>query len=443
MPWTVADVERHKKGLTPTQKKKWVKIANGVLKKCQADGGSDCEGKAIRIANSKFAEEIMEKISVPRGALRLAAPECNAHVFAEEGQKPKMKMTVYSGGIITGHWYWGNLAIDLKGVKFDRSKYPVLEQHDTAKKIAFSGRPKINGAITLDPNSVTFVDTKESQEFQKLSQEGFPYQASIYAVPSSIEWVERDETAEVNGFSLKGPGAIWRKCLYQEASVCVFGWDKKTEASAFSRKEQEEIEAEQFGENIMEGGEIMPDDKLTLEQLKAKYPELVTALTEEVRAALSEEIRVVIKAEYEQKETAMQAQITDLSGKLDESNKRTLELEKKDSLRAESELKHKAERIWTDALNASEVAEHLHDKIRKHVSYVKFVKDGILDVEAFKKAVNDEITDWVSRGATTSVLGTGFVKKDEIENNEAALEKQDDDMADSLLSLAGQEQNNQ
>ena len=56
MPWTVKDVDDFKKGLTPAQKKKWVKIANGILKDCEADGGSDCEGKAIRIANSKFME---------------------------------------------------------------------------------------------------------------------------------------------------------------------------------------------------------------------------------------------------------------------------------------------------------------------------------------------------------------------------------------------------
>jgi len=62
MPWTIGDVDSHKKGLTPAQKKKWVSIANGVLDSCQKSKGSDCEGKAIRIANSKFIE--MENGSV-------------------------------------------------------------------------------------------------------------------------------------------------------------------------------------------------------------------------------------------------------------------------------------------------------------------------------------------------------------------------------------------
>jgi len=59
MPWKISDVESHRKGLTDEQKKKWVKIANSVLAKCKEEGGKDCEGKAIRIANSKFSDDTL------------------------------------------------------------------------------------------------------------------------------------------------------------------------------------------------------------------------------------------------------------------------------------------------------------------------------------------------------------------------------------------------
>lgn len=54
MPWTVDDVDKHKKGLSDKQKKQWVRIANAVLAKCMKDGGSDedCAPKAIKQANS-------------------------------------------------------------------------------------------------------------------------------------------------------------------------------------------------------------------------------------------------------------------------------------------------------------------------------------------------------------------------------------------------------
>lgn len=53
MPWTVDDVEKHKKGLSDKAKKQWVRIANAVLKKCLAKGGTDeeCAAKAIKQAN--------------------------------------------------------------------------------------------------------------------------------------------------------------------------------------------------------------------------------------------------------------------------------------------------------------------------------------------------------------------------------------------------------
>ncbi len=53
MPWTVADVDKHKKGLTDRQKKQWVRIANSALAACVARGGrrQACEASAIRQAN--------------------------------------------------------------------------------------------------------------------------------------------------------------------------------------------------------------------------------------------------------------------------------------------------------------------------------------------------------------------------------------------------------
>lgn len=58
MPWTKEDAEEHKKGMTDAQKKRWASIANSVLADCTAADGdvSDCEAKAIRIANAKATQ---------------------------------------------------------------------------------------------------------------------------------------------------------------------------------------------------------------------------------------------------------------------------------------------------------------------------------------------------------------------------------------------------
>jgi hypothetical protein len=53
MPWTVKDVDEHKKGLTDKQKKQWIAVANSALKSCMDKGGeeSKCAASAIRQAN--------------------------------------------------------------------------------------------------------------------------------------------------------------------------------------------------------------------------------------------------------------------------------------------------------------------------------------------------------------------------------------------------------
>ena len=51
MPWTIGDVDGFKQGLTDKQKRQWVRIANNALRKCTANGGSDCDASAVRQAN--------------------------------------------------------------------------------------------------------------------------------------------------------------------------------------------------------------------------------------------------------------------------------------------------------------------------------------------------------------------------------------------------------
>lgn len=50
MPWTVKDVESHKKGLSDKARRTWVRVANTALARC--GGGPGCEAKAIRQANA-------------------------------------------------------------------------------------------------------------------------------------------------------------------------------------------------------------------------------------------------------------------------------------------------------------------------------------------------------------------------------------------------------
>ncbi len=383
-----------------------------------------------------------ETVKIPMGALHFMDQDCLAKVKASDG-KDQMDMVVYSGGIIPNHWYWGNLAIDLDGIKFPKPKYPVLENHDTSKKIGFSGKPTVNGQVRVD--NVEFVDTPESQEFIRLSKEGFPYQSSMYVPPLKLERIPEGEKAKVNGHILKGPGTVFRESIFKEASVCVFGFDSNTKATAFGT---EEIELTVQNLNALGDQTLIIDRKevkdMKLVQLKKEHPELLTEIMLNVRTEVTEELT----ATFTQEKKDLEKTLTDkfgqerdgFEGKVKDLEKKVLKSEKSEAIRTEKELKLEAQTIWTSCLSQSDVSERMYEKITGHVSHEKFVKDDVLDIEAFTKAVKSEIKDWEGRGATSTVLGAGFLvkgtedagaEKDKLQN------KADDDLANDIFAAAG------
>jgi hypothetical protein len=449
MPWTAKDAKRFKKGLTPAQAAKWAKIANGALKSCQAKGGKNCEASAIKIANSKFIQQsegpMKKDQELAKGAVRFIDHGCHAHVelVEKDGKSiPKLNMVAYSGGIIKDHWYWNDLAIDLDGIQFKQSKFPVLEDHLNERKIAVIGKPVIEDGKLKAPENAKFLSTEASEEFQKLSQEGFPYQSSIYAKPSVVERLDDDATSKVNGMTIKGPASIWRKCEFKEMSVCVFGADSKTRASAFSR---EEMEYNSFTESTIPAESLSTDKPPKLkrrevkkimnrEELKETYPELVKEIVGEAVDAAVTKAETKFNAEKDD----LSAQVTTLKESNEKLSDKVLGLEKKDVIRTESELKAQGQKIWNAKLAESTIPEHVWEKVSQHVSHTKFVSDGVLDVEKFSEAIDAEIKDWEGKGVTSSVLGAGFTHKQPEDENKQTQEAESIKAdVDRLVKLAG------
>jgi len=385
---------------------------------------------------------------LPKGAMRLVenGEGCFALAVTDGDKPPKMKMVAYSGGIIKDHWYWDDLAIDLKGMSFPASKFPILEDHDTSRKVAFTGKPVIaDNSLSINPDTTQFLDSEASQEFQTNSQKGFPYQASIYAKPSSVERVMKGESAEVNGMSVKGPASIWRKCEFREASVCVFGWDSRTQASAFSRTVMEQVDVIEtiIGEEGLateEGKQtvlkIINEEEvklMDLAELHEKHPDLVTALTEEVTTSVTDTLTVKFDAE----KTDLEAKLTAKDSTIEAQESRLAGLEKKDTIRTENELINKADSLWTNKLSESAVPESMFEKCRNMVKHSKFVKDDVLDITAFSEAIDTEIKDWESKMPAPSVLGFGKTSKTETTNESGPSDEEDTKLAEDMASLVG------
>ena len=371
---------------------------------------------------------------VPKGAMQLVDKGCHATTMfsksSDGSESPKMQMTVYSGGVIKNHWYWDDLLIDLEGMKAGKPKYPVLEDHETSRKIAFSGKPIVkDGVLQLNPEDTFFVDTEVSKEFQTLSKQGFPFQSSVRVNPRRVERIAEGSEAMANGQVLKGPASIFREWEYMEGSVCVFGWDQQTSSSAFS-KETVQLNYELTLSKSAQ--EIPPQEEqkiMNLDQFKKDHPELFADI---VKTATDQ-----ANASFANEKTALTGTIEGLTVKLTESDTRIKELAKKDAIRTEKELFAEADSLWNTKLTASKIPGRMFSKVKKNLDHNSFVKDDVLDVAAFGAAIDAELKDWegFSTEETTQILGTGFSAKDV--ENKTATDAENVKLADTLYAFVG------
>lgn len=200
----------------------------------------------------------------------------------DEAGDDRFSIVAYSGGIIAGHWFWGDVAFDLAGTKFDKKRTAVLEEHFSANRIGFTTKQDTEERIYVEGR---FLSNERAQAVKKDIKDGFPMQASVFIVPSEIEHVKEGDEAEVNGLKLKGPSTVFRRAKIREVSMCSLGADSRTQSKAFAGGGKDQI---QF--NLTRKDEIMAkSDSKTIEELDAgqfaaDYPELYGQVTEAARA---------------------------------------------------------------------------------------------------------------------------------------------------------------
>lgn len=351
-----------------------------------------------------------ETVKIDKKALLFVDPNAFSSVNSGTGDNstPTLDMVCYSGGVIKDHWWWGDLAIDLQGMSFKKAKFPILEDHNTSKKIGFATKMSIEGnKLTVAESS--FINSPESQAFQQNSIDGFPYEASWYGIPTVIEQLSEGETAEVNGYTFKGPGTIWRKTIFKEASVCTFGYDPNTKSVA-SMSEPEELQIEYIGTGKNKTQFSKKEDLSSMDAITKfktenpeQYQQLVESITSSVETKFSEE-----KGKLETQLTAANDQNIKLSKEVESLSTRVVSLEKDMTIRSEKDLRFTAEAIIKEEMGKAGVSERLFSKIVKMVNYGKHVKDGTLDKESFSAAIAEELKDWIVDESASDAPIQGF-----------------------------------
>ena len=205
--------------------------------------------------------------------------------FADDEQKKKIKLTLYDGSVVK-HWYWGNIGFELSSMRMAKGRNPILFNHDTNLRVAFSDDAEFQPKFTM---AGRFLKTSAiAEEVRTQMDEGFPFEASMRVDQdrSRIEYIKEGDAGEVNGHKLKGPGTIFRDAIIMEGSVCVFGSLKNTQSKSFAANPI-------FKENIMakETATKMTVEQLTVEKFAEARPDLLSAIVKEAEAGGAESER--------------------------------------------------------------------------------------------------------------------------------------------------------
>ncbi len=357
-----------------------------------------------------------ETKNIPKQALCFEDEAVISFSENKEGKERKASMLVYSGKKMN-HWFWDDVIIDVQGIDFQKKKkYPILENHNIDRKIGFAEKVEADDKVFFP--EINLLSNAHAEEFYNNADEGFPYQASISIRPTLVERVEKEESVEANGMKLKGPLTVFRKSIFREGSVCVFGVDTKTNTSVFSENEKDNIEYDvlSFSQEETNNDSDQEVTIMDLKELKEKYPNLV----QEIEASVVVEKDKVIEAK-DKEITDLTEKVTSLSEEKTDSAKRIADLEKRETIRTENEIKASADAIFSNALNESSIPARIHAKVRKHVNYSDYVKDGVFDKEEFTKAVGDEVKDWEKdfKASESVVKGVTTRRNDDEDNSDS------------------------
>lgn len=175
-----------------------------------------------------------EEITLPKAAMHLSPDDTAAFeiVVDDDPKRTRFKMLANSGGIIEGHAYWGNFSIDLEGLHIGKQKKPALRDHDPQRIVGHTHSIEVTEAGLVAEG--TFSDTADGREVRDMLADGFPWQASVYVPPQSIERLAEGESAEVNGRTIEGPGHVFRKASLREVTFTSLGADENTDAAQLS-----------------------------------------------------------------------------------------------------------------------------------------------------------------------------------------------------------------
>lgn len=197
---------------------------------------------------------------------------------------PLVKMKAYTGGPMQLTGFFHPVVVDLAGYKPSNAKMPFFRDHDP-NKIVGHGSTNI-GATELTAEGVISAENEHSDDVLKSSANGFPWQVSLGATGTEFEFVEKGESTQVNGRTVKGPVVVARKSVGNEMSFVPLGADRRTKASIKASRKTPKSNPKR------KKGTVMDDDfKQWLEASDYEPDELTDKQLKPLKAAFEAEVQ--------------------------------------------------------------------------------------------------------------------------------------------------------
>lgn len=293
------------KSWTVQKAKKWLKDNNIKYQAFEPAKKKTKQSMGLPLMNDEDYPP-MPAVMPPKGSMSNDTAPVNACIFNDnvevtfaqgddDKKSNKFRIVGYTGVVMKGHWFWGNVAFDLEGMKFAKKCTPVLAEHFKDVRIGFTTKQDIKDQVIVEG---PFLDNDDAQKLKADMEKGFPMEASLLVPPSIVEHVKEGESVKVNGHTLKGPGAVFHKSTILEVSMCVFGFDSNTKSSAYADNNNQKVKFNLIQENtIMAGEETQTITEIeSVESFAELYPEFHKEIRAEGMAEGKKEERALFVA---------------------------------------------------------------------------------------------------------------------------------------------------
>lgn len=132
----------------------------------------------------------------------------------------------YRGGVMTPASPPVSLVVDLAGARAIGAEINLHRDHDVSQILG-------QGLIEIQPKQVVWKGTlcgplANVQPVVEAADNGFKWRASMAGGISEIEFLEKGESATVNGRTIRGPVYIARRCVVSEVSLVSVAGDYTT-----------------------------------------------------------------------------------------------------------------------------------------------------------------------------------------------------------------------